>query len=132
MNIFRGMKIYTVHVPAGAADAQEKAIFLREGFNMFAFFFHFLWAFYHRLWLPGFMVMAIFVAFGMAKELGLFNEPALGVLHMGTMVLIGYHANDWLRAKLSRGGYVLTDVTAADSLLRAEQRYFERMFRPGA
>lgn len=126
MSLLRGMKLYTVHVPSGVDNAQEKAVFLREGFNFPAFFFHFLWAFYHRLWLPGFLIMGVFVLFGIAQELGALSSPTLAILQFGFLVLIGYHANDWQRAKLGARGYVMTDITAADSLLRAEQRYFER------
>jgi hypothetical protein len=130
MTLLRSMKLYTVHVPSGVGDAQEQAVFLREGFSWAAFLFHFLWAFYHRLWLPGFMIMGVFMLFGIIQELGAISPSTLGVLQFGFLVVVGYHANDWLRAKLGTRGYVMADVTAADSLLRAEQRYFERVLHP--
>jgi len=127
MSLFRRMRIYTVHIPSGAADAQEKAVFVREGFNWAAFLFHFLWAFYHRLWLSGIAIMGVFVTFGIVEELHIVTRVGLSVLQLGFLVFVGFHANDWLRSQLGRRGYILSDVTAADDLLHAEQRYFERI-----
>jgi hypothetical protein len=127
MNPLRGMKLYTVHVPSGVDDAQEKAIFLREGFNWAAFFLGAFWALYQRLWLPA---LCIFLFNGVVMTLArdhMFSETGATVLQLGFQIAVGFLANDWQRAKLGRKGYVMSDVTAADSLLRAEQRYFERV-----
>jgi hypothetical protein len=48
------------------------------------------------------------------------------LVQLALNLMIGFHANDWLRARLSRRGYIMADISAADTLLRAEQRYFER------
>jgi hypothetical protein len=130
MNLLRGMKLYTVHIPSGAPDAQERAIFLREGFNWSAFFFGAFWALYHRLWLQACVILLVnsFLMILARQQVVSFDTVAL--MQLGFQILIGYHANDWRRAKLSLSGYILADVTAADSLLRAEQRYFERVLHP--
>jgi len=56
----------------------------------------------------------------------LLSADSTAIVQMAMNVLIGFHANDWLRAKLKKRGYITADITAADSKLRAEQRYFER------
>jgi Protein of unknown function (DUF2628) len=127
MSLLRGMKIYTVHIPSGTTDTQEKAVFLREGFNWQAFFFGVLWALYHRLWLQAFGIVCVNVVFMALEEKNMFSSHGMWVAQFGFQVAIGFLANDWLRAKFGRRGYILADVTAADSLLRAQQRYYERL-----
>lgn len=126
MNLFGGMKIYTVHIKPGSTHAQDKPIFLREGFNWPAFLFGAFWALYHRLWLPALYIFLADAMVMMFDKENIFSMPILAVLQLGVHVLVGFHANDWRRTKLAKDGYILSDITASDSLLRAEQRYFER------
>jgi hypothetical protein len=55
-----------------------------------------------------------------------FAHTSIGALSVAAHIFAGFTANDWLRSRLVRQGYVLADITVADSQLRAEQRYFER------
>ncbi|NBX04077.1 MAG: DUF2628 domain-containing protein [Alphaproteobacteria bacterium] len=124
--MFGGMKIYTVHIKTDASRSGEKPIFIREGFSFGAFFFTVFWALYHRLWLPA---AGIMFSLWLIVQLGthhFISSPSVGVLQLMIQVLVGYLANDWRRRALAKRGYITSDVTAADSLLRAEQRYFER------
>lgn len=120
------MKIYTVHVRKSGAQALEKPIFLREGFNIWAFVLTGFWALYHRLWLP--LIVILLCNGGMVElgELALLSPLTLGVLQFAFNLLVGFMANDWLRAKYTRDGYLFADITTGDNLLRAERRYFER------
>ena len=126
MSLFGGMKIYTVHIKDTGGRSGEKPIFVREGFCFPAFFFSVFWALYHRLWLPA---VGIMLAFALIAQLGahhIISALSVGVLQLMIQVLVGYLAGDWRRKTLAKRGYITTDITAADSLLRAEQRYFER------
>lgn len=127
MSLFsRGKKIYTVHIRPDRAAAYENAEFVREGFNLMAFLFTGFWTLYHRLWwhtLFIFLLNAAIIALGRAH---LLSPDGVAVIQIGMQALIGFHANDWLRGRLARRGYIMADVTASDSLLGAEQRYFER------
>ncbi len=125
--MFSQMKLYTVHVRPGAASAYERPIFVREGFNLYAFIFTMFWALYHRLWMPAlgiFLVNAALMAMAKGQWFGM---EGISIMQLGCNVLIGFHANDWLRVRLMKRGYIMADITAGDSLLRAEQRYFERL-----
>lgn len=130
MSLLRGMKIYTVHIPANDQNAQEKAVFLREGFNWMAFLFTGLWALYHRLWLLVLYIVLFNVALMSLEQEAIISSSGAITIQLGFQVLVGFHANDWLRAKLAKRGYIMADISAADSLLRAEQRYFERLYHP--
>ena len=48
------------------------------------------------------------------------------IARLGFNIIVGMLANDWVRARLIKNGYVVADVSVADNLLRAQQRYFER------
>lgn len=120
------MKIYTVHAKPDNKGSYEKPILLREGFNIYAFLFTFLWALYHRLWLVAAVIFCVNTAFVFLNEMHYLSPAHTSIIQLAVNILIGFHANDWLRSALTRRGYIMADIAASDSQLRAEQRYFER------
>lgn len=122
-----GLHIYTVHVNTSLPEPYEQAQFVEEGFNWKAFIFTALWAFYNRLWLAGFVILAINSAIFTlsASDSGIVG---LSLVEFAWHLLIGFWANDILRAKLRNRGFVTADIVTGDSLLRAEQRFFDRYF----
>lgn len=124
--MFHGMKIYTVHVRPDRLKAGEHPVFVREGFNWMAFIFTFLWAFYQRLWRLGFALLAVSLLLQLAGMYIGLSEPSVAAMQFGLQALIGMHGNDWLRSGLARQGYIVSDIASGDSLLAAQQRYFER------
>lgn len=125
--MFHGLKLYTVHTKSGTGHTLEKPIFLREGFNWMAFIFTFIWAFSKRLWLFGFVMLAANFAVAMLSEGGYIAPLSAGVIQFAIQFFAGFHGNDCLRKKMARQGYIFQDITSGDSLLRAEQRYFDRL-----
>ena len=124
--MFNRMKIYTVHVRPGEMHAPERPVFVKEGFNWLAFVFPLIWTLYHRLWIAAVGIAAfVFVLLLILKDQSL-SPGTFGILYLGMHIMVAFHAGDWLRAALTRRGYILTDISAGESLLRAEQRYFER------
>lgn len=117
------MKIYTVHV---RPDERQVPVFVKEGFNIWAFLFTGLWTLYQRLWIPTAIIVMINIALATLMKEHILSEFGAVAVQIGFNFLIGFHANDWLRTRLQKTGYILADVAAADTLLRAEQRYFER------
>jgi hypothetical protein len=130
MSLFRGMKIYTVHIPPGAKDPLEKPVFIREGFSWAAFFLTGIWALYHRLWWHALLILIFNGVLMVLAEEHVLSQPGLVIAQIGFQFNVGCHANDWRRRRLAKLGYILSDVTASDNLLRAEQRYFERILNP--
>lgn len=124
--MFGRMKIYTVHVKPGTVNPYERPVFVREGFNFFAFLFTFFWALFHRLWMQAIGILLINIALMMLVRMHVMSADGIAIVQLAMNVMIGFVANDWLRAHLSKRGYIVADISAADNLLRAEQRYFER------
>jgi hypothetical protein len=129
--MFGRLKIYTVHIKPEGGLAQ-KPVFIREGFNIFAFCFTGLWALYQRLWLPCLVILLVNLFLIALLKMHVLHEVSTGFLDIGFHFFVGWQANDWLRTRLRKDGYIHADVTAADSLLRAEQRYFERTLAAAA
>ena len=123
--IFGGMKLYTVHIKPGV-EAQQNAVFVREGFNPYAFILSIFWAIYHRLWKPVIIILVFEMALMSLRASG-FSLVSAAAMDLGFHVILGFMANDWIRAKLTDKGYILADISAGDTRLRAEQRYFERV-----
>ena len=124
--MFGLMRIYTVHIDPGESSASQKPVFIREGFNWIAFLLGGFWALYHRLWLPLALILAFNGTLMLLRKEHLISVAGITILQFGFNFFVGAQANDWLRSGLARRGFLLADVTAADSRLRAEQRYFER------
>ncbi len=125
--MFNRLKLYTVHVKASGSNTLESPVFVREGFSMYAFIFTILWALYNRCYYFSALVLAVNIAIVLAVELHVMSDAAATITQIAVQFLIGAHANDVLRDRLRRNGYIVQDIAAADSLLRAQQRYFDRI-----
>lgn len=127
MSLFPKTHIYTVHINPSQTQAVEKAVFVREGFNLMAFIFGALWALYHRMgWETAFIAIVV-ALFMVAGKQQLLDEISLNILKMVFYFIIGLQANDLRRNALSRKGYIMSEVVVSDNELRAQQRYFDRV-----
>jgi bacteriorhodopsin len=120
-------QIYTVHIDPSKPNAVERAVFVREGFNFFAFIFGVFWALYHRMWWVAACLAIVATSFGAAEEFKLLNTVTLAILQIGFNLIIAFQANDLRRAELSRRSYIMSDVVVSDNEFRAQQRYFDRV-----
>ncbi|WP_112661969.1 DUF2628 domain-containing protein [Microvirga flavescens] len=124
------MKTYVLHLPRSArpgdAGDLDKARTVKDGFSWGAFFFTFLWFFFHRLWLAGLLVLAAVIGLGFAMEA--FNvHPAAGFLAQVLLsTLIGLEANSLRRWSLTRRGLPAVDVVRAHNRDEAETMLFAR------
>jgi hypothetical protein len=121
-------QVYTVHINPKLPNAYENPVFVREGFNIYALIFSGFWTLYHRLWWPTFAIVVVELFFLHLFDSGTVNEIGRSVMEMGFALFVGFEANDWQRAGLARRGYVIADIVTGDSLIRAEQRFFDRYF----
>lgn len=124
--MFGRMKIYTVHIKPGTVNPYERPVFVREGFNMYAFLFTFFWALFQRMWVHALGIFLVNLLLVLLVRYHFISAEGISIVQFAMSVMIGFHANDWLRGHLAKRGYIVADISAADSLLRAEQRYFER------
>jgi hypothetical protein len=120
------VKIYTVHVRGDDRGVHHKPVFVKEGFNFLAFVVPLPYALYKRLWMPALAMLAFNVLLVFMMRHQVLGAPSISALDLGFRIIVGFQANDWVRVYLQKAGYILSDISAADSLLRAEQRYFER------
>lgn len=127
MSLLPQTKIYTVHINPALTHASEKAEFVREGFDIFAFIFGPLWALYHRLWLEALIIFSVIGTLAIAEQNGWLAVPVVMVVNIAFRFFIGVQAGDLKRNALSRRGYIMSDVVVGDNELRAQQRYFDRL-----
>jgi hypothetical protein len=128
------MKTYTLHLPRdaqpGDPEALERADLVKDAFSWGAFFFTFLWFWFHRLWLAGLAVLVVMIAFdGILAALDV--KPFAGtVAHLLLMVLIGLEANTLRRWTYRRGGRPAVDVVTGLDRDDAEAKAFARCLAP--
>lgn len=126
--MFSRMAVYTVHLLPDTPLLRQKPVFVKEGFSIPAFLLPLFWALYQRMWLASLLLVAFEAGLMFLVRGGVVGPAGMLVLDLAMHVWVGFAANDWLRATLTRKGYLFSDVAVADTLLRAEQRYFDRCF----
>lgn len=124
------MTIYTVHAPASygvdSRTGDDKVVFVRDGFYIWAFIATIFWLIWHRLWwaLLGYLAISI-GAEVLLRYLGAGADTRM--LAMGVFAfLVGLEAGSLRRWKLSRGKWRQLDVVIADNEEAAERRFFDR------
>lgn len=125
--MFSRLKLYTVHTQLARDASSDRPLFVREGFSLPAFALTVFWALYHRCWRFAAIIMLAEIAIYASVYAGFANQASFTLAQFFLQVLIGYHAHDFLRARLARAGYALQDIASGESMLRAEQRYFDRL-----
>jgi hypothetical protein len=129
------MAVFTVYLsgdlPGGEADSAtlEQAAFLREGFSWSAFLFGPLWLVRHHLWLGFAVWLAAVVLFGLFAADHLPSAAGFAVLVL-IQLLLGFEGNHLREAGLTRRGFHLADVVAANRQEEAEHAFFR--FAPEA
>lgn len=130
--MLRRLQIYTVHTNPSQSPRDAVPVFLREGFNWYAFLFTFVWALYHRLWLVASLIFGFNIAVGFLQSSGLISQESAYIILIASQVIMGFEGNDWVRSKLTRRGYITAGIISGDSLLRAQQRFFDQLAHAGA
>lgn len=125
--MLRGLKLYTVHTKPGSDHTIQRPVFLREGFNWFAFLFTLVYTLSQRLWIYSCVIFVAYALIIMAMRYQLIGETWSFIIQMGLQVIIGFTANDVIRHKMQKQGFLFQDVTSGESLLKAELRYFDRL-----
>jgi hypothetical protein len=124
------MTTFTLHLPRdarpGDATALDEAELVKDAFSWGAYFFTFLWFFFHRLWLAGLGILVLVFAFGTALELLDVPPIAATVAMLLLQMLIGLEANSLRRWTLARRGFPIADVVTAGDRDEAEAKSFAR------
>ncbi len=123
------MPIYTVHVPRAAADAFEtadRAAFIREGFNGWAFVFGPLFLLRHRAWLAAAVWFVLVIGGGwLAAQLHLPGSARFALLVL-LELFVGLEGNTFRRLALGRRGFDFADVVAGSRRADSELAFFRR------
>jgi len=123
--MFKRLKTYNVYIKKDTDTPLETAVFVPEGFSLWAFIFKTLWAFYHRMWSLMFLfISAELASFHLMQE-GLINPALIAVTHLTFVAILASEANAWRGHKLSKQGYILYDVVIATGEDEAYQRFLD-------
>ncbi|HEX9648753.1 MAG TPA: DUF2628 domain-containing protein [Alphaproteobacteria bacterium] len=120
------MRLYTYYMKPGET-APEDAVAVREGFSWAAFLLTFLWAFYHRLWVVGLVLLAVPALVQYAIDSHWLHPAAGSALILAFTIFVGCTANDWRREKMERQGWVLSGIAAGGDLVEADRRFFDKL-----
>ncbi|KAB2720324.1 DUF2628 domain-containing protein [Brucella intermedia] len=104
----------------------EQAVFVRDGFHVWALVLPFVWLLAQRLWFEAFAVLGVTILLGLvATHFGI--EGAVPVLTLLMSLFVALEGANWKIARLRRRGFVEKAVIDASDLEEAEIRYFYRL-----
>lgn len=122
------MAVYTVHEPpprnGTVAPDPERFMFVRDGFNFWAFLLTPLWLIWHRLWLV--LLIYLVVTVGIAQAIHYAGVGAAERLLVMTLIsfLIGLEASTLRRFTLARRGWRNVGLVSGTNMEAAERRFF--------
>ena len=119
------MNVYTVHLRRHGLDPDRDLLVVKEGFSWPAFFLSFLWALWHRLWVPAAVIFLAGAAIGLLGAKLHLDSLSQWALSLGLAAIVGYLGNDLRRRLLDRQGFALADVSSGDDADAALRRYLD-------
>jgi hypothetical protein len=123
------MAVYTVHEPplraAEASADPDRFVFVRDGFNFWAFLLPPLWMLWHRLWLV--LVIYLIVVAGIQNVMHFAGVGAAGTALAMLLIafLAGIEASTLRRFTLARRGYRQVGIVGGSNAEAAERRFFD-------
>lgn len=120
------MKFYTVHIRPRDRAPFETPLFVKEGFHFWAFVLPPFWALYHRLWGTAIALFALQAVLMWTEKRGVFSSETTAIWGVGIQLFAGFLADEWLRRKYKRQGYITAEIIAETSEERAWLRFFDR------
>jgi hypothetical protein len=123
------MPTYTVHAPPqreGSAADPQRFVFVRDGFQFWAFLITPIWLLYRRLWLVFILYVVLIAALEGAYYLFNLPQSARFLIELLLSVLIGFEAGSLRRWTYARRRWSTIAVVSARNLEEAERRFFSR------
>jgi Protein of unknown function (DUF2628) len=130
------MSVYTIHQPplraAEALPDPERFVFVRDGFDFWAFLLAPLWMLWHRLWLV--LLIYLVVIVGVESAMDFAGVGAAGSAFAALLIafLVGAEASTLRRFTLDRRGYRQVGVVGGTNAEAAERRFFDAWTKAGA
>jgi hypothetical protein len=130
------MSVYTIHQPplraAEASPDPERFVFVRDGFNFWAFLLAPLWMLWHRLWLVLLIYLVVIVGIENAMHFAGVGAAGGALAALLIAFLVGAEASTLRRFTLDRRGYRQVGVVGGTNTEAAERRFFDAWAKAGA
>jgi hypothetical protein len=128
------MPTFTVHAPpprqGETMSAPERFVFVRDGFQFWAFVLAPLWLLVHRLWLAFIIYVVGYGLLGVA--FAFLRVPASAQLLAGVFIalFVGFEASSIWRWTLTRRRWSALGFVVGEDAEMAEQRFFAHWSKP--
>lgn len=128
------MRSYLVLTPPNDSrrdldDDRSSILVLRDGFSWLALLFPWIWLFWHRLWIPGVVILFAQIGSVVLMQIPGFWTAGL-LLGFALSLLIALEGRHYRSETLIRRGWTLETVIAAHDLRTAEEIYFSGLPQP--
>lgn len=119
-------KLYTVLIKKKSPEPLKETVFVKSGFNLYAFIFFSFWALFNRVWLLAVALFAIEIAASFYPQSLFFDKAYFEILLTALHFWIGFEANDIKISNLEQNGYIVFDVVSGVDEIDAERRFYDK------
>lgn len=119
-------KLYTVLIKNKSPEPLKDTIFIKGGFNFYAFLFFSFWALFNKLWILFVALIAIELAGVYFPQFLFFDKFYFDLIIIALHFWLGFEANDLKISKLEQEGYIIFDVVSGTDNLDAERRFYDK------
>ena len=125
--MFGGTKLYEVYVKKDSSRPLEDIVIVSQGFNIWAFIFHFFWAIYNKLWSLA-LLFLVFISFEALSHQILSDKSGIffSLFFLLVKIWIAFEAHNFKARLLRKKGYVLYDIVTGGNETEAEKRFFDK------
>ncbi|MCR9136950.1 MAG: DUF2628 domain-containing protein [Alphaproteobacteria bacterium] len=118
------MASFVVLAPPDGDETNERAVFIRDGFAVWALCFHLFWLLWHRLWFAAALLFLVFIGLGAAVDA--FPQWALfsAVAWLFLVWFLALEGNGLRIARKERQNWQIQAVIEAQNMATAEEIYY--------
>lgn len=121
------MKIYTVYTKDIGPSQLEDLVLVKEGFSWMAAILNFFWAFYHKMWVAGSILLIVNIVFIFLETKGYMEPEIVHSIKVGLLLFIGYNFNDWYRNNLIKQGLIPCGLVSGKNEDEARYKFITHM-----
>lgn len=117
------IKTYNIFIKQNkTSNAVDDILFIKDGFNAFAFLFNIFWFLSVKLWLFAFLFFAIITFANI-----IFSPLVSSIFSFMLSLLVGFEANNLLLYRFQRDGYYFVGYSFGNNKKEAEIKYLEEI-----
>ena len=117
----------TFYIYTAEKNKKSDYMFIKKGFNFYAFIFGFIWFAHNKLWKISFVMFCLFITLLLLTKNNIIDSTEKLIIDIGVMFLVGISANDIKVYYLKKLGYIKKNTIIAKNILEAKKSFYNSL-----